>query len=53
MYAKCGLVKQDAHAAFGSIGDKDVVSWNAIIIGFVENNVMWVFSLWNSPITIC
>ncbi|XWS29973.1 hypothetical protein CRYUN_Cryun24cG0077200 [Craigia yunnanensis] len=40
MYAKCGLVKQDAHAAFCSIGDKDVVSWNAIIAGFAENNFM-------------
>ncbi|XP_022739815.1 putative pentatricopeptide repeat-containing protein At5g08490 isoform X2 [Durio zibethinus] len=40
MYAKCGLVKQDAHAAFCSIAYKDVVSWNAIIAGFSENNFM-------------
>lgn len=40
MYAKCGLVKQDAHAAFCSIHEKDVVSWNAIIAGFSENNFM-------------
>ncbi|XVF14669.1 hypothetical protein REPUB_Repub09cG0081600 [Reevesia pubescens] len=38
MYAKCGLVKRDAHATFCSIADKDVVSWNAIIAGFSENN---------------
>ncbi|XP_021274758.1 putative pentatricopeptide repeat-containing protein At5g08490 [Herrania umbratica] len=40
MYAKCGLVKEDAYAVFCSISDKDVVSWNAIIAGFSENNLM-------------
>ncbi|MBA0870936.1 hypothetical protein Goshw_019158 [Gossypium schwendimanii] len=40
MYAKCGLVKQDAFAAFCGIYDKDVVSWNAIIAGFSENNLL-------------
>ncbi|XVE71750.1 hypothetical protein DITRI_Ditri10aG0176900 [Diplodiscus trichospermus] len=40
MYAKCGRVKPDAYATFCSIGDKDVVSWNAIIAGFSENNFM-------------
>lgn len=40
MYAKCGLVCQDAYAAFDSIDEKDVVSWNAIISGFAENNLM-------------
>ncbi|KAF5745079.1 hypothetical protein HS088_TW07G00660 [Tripterygium wilfordii] len=40
MYAKCGLVLNDSYAAFNSIGDKDVVSWNAIIAGFSENGLM-------------
>ncbi|KAE8696263.1 putative pentatricopeptide repeat-containing protein [Hibiscus syriacus] len=40
MYAKCGLVRSDAYAAFCSICDKDVVSWNAIIAGFSENNLL-------------
>lgn len=39
MYAKCGLVFPDAYTAFDSIADKDVVSWNAIIAGFSENNM--------------
>lgn len=37
MYSKCGLVSNDAYAAFVSINQKDVVSWNAIIAGFAEN----------------
>lgn len=41
MYAKCRLVKDDAYAAFSSIADKDVVSWNAIIAGFSENKLMY------------
>ncbi|KAK8663740.1 hypothetical protein V6N13_083546 [Hibiscus sabdariffa] len=40
MYAKCGLVRPDAYAAFCSICDKDVVTWNAIIAGFAENNFL-------------
>ncbi|KAJ6766341.1 hypothetical protein OIU79_022319 [Salix purpurea] len=40
MYAKCGLVCQDAYAAFDNIDEKDVVSWNAIIAGFAENKLM-------------
>ncbi|WCJ30606.1 Tetratricopeptide repeat (TPR)-like superfamily protein [Euphorbia peplus] len=40
MYAKCGLVNKDAYAAFCSIIDKDVVSWNAIIAGFSENKLI-------------
>ncbi|CAK7328575.1 unnamed protein product [Dovyalis caffra] len=40
MYAKCGLVCHDAYAAFDTIDEKDVVSWNAIIGGFAENNLM-------------
>ncbi|KFK25216.1 hypothetical protein AALP_AA8G082300 [Arabis alpina] len=39
MYAKCGFVFPDAYTAFDSIADKDVVSWNAIIAGFSENNM--------------
>lgn len=49
MYAKCGLVHDDAYAAFDSTRDKDVVSWNAIIAGFSENkledNALSLFSL--------
>ncbi|KAJ7957134.1 Pentatricopeptide repeat [Quillaja saponaria] len=37
MYAKCGLVFNDAYAVFNNIVHKDVVSWNAIIAGFAEN----------------
>ena len=40
LYAKCGLVCNDAYAVFTSINHKDVVSWNAIIAGFVENKIM-------------
>ncbi|XP_065874527.1 putative pentatricopeptide repeat-containing protein At5g08490 isoform X2 [Euphorbia lathyris] len=40
MYAKCGLVHKDAYAAFSSITDKDVISWNAIIAGFSENKLI-------------
>ncbi|KAF2283153.1 hypothetical protein GH714_043483 [Hevea brasiliensis] len=40
MYAKCGLVHNDAYVAFDSINDKDVISWNAIIAGFSENKLM-------------
>ncbi|KAH0887944.1 hypothetical protein Bca4012_000406 [Brassica carinata] len=39
MYAKSGFVLPDAYAAFDSIADKDVVSWNAFIAGFSENNM--------------
>ncbi|CAN7113907.1 unnamed protein product [Brassica rapa subsp. narinosa] len=39
MYAKCGFVLPDAYTAFDSIADKDVVSWNAFIAGFSENNM--------------
>ncbi|XLR36562.1 hypothetical protein HN51_045914 [Arachis hypogaea] len=37
MYAKCGLVSHDAYAVFDDIGQKDVVSWNAMIAGLAEN----------------
>ncbi|XP_050204750.1 putative pentatricopeptide repeat-containing protein At5g08490 [Mercurialis annua] len=40
MYAKCGMVRYDAYAAFDSIYDKDVVSWNAIIAGLSENKLV-------------
>ncbi|KAG2668284.1 hypothetical protein I3760_15G152900 [Carya illinoinensis] len=39
MYAKCGLVCNDAFAVFNSMNQKDVVSWNAIIAGFAENKL--------------
>ncbi|KAG5402956.1 hypothetical protein IGI04_009075 [Brassica rapa subsp. trilocularis] len=39
MYAKSGFVLPDAYTAFDSIADKDVVSWNAFIAGFSENNM--------------
>ncbi|XP_024012157.1 putative pentatricopeptide repeat-containing protein At5g08490 isoform X2 [Eutrema salsugineum] len=39
MYAKCGIVFPDAYTVFDSIADKDVVSWNALIAGFSENNM--------------
>ncbi|OAY63794.1 Pentatricopeptide repeat-containing protein, mitochondrial [Ananas comosus] len=37
MHAKCGRVLEDAHRVFLLIGCKDVVSWNSIISGFLEN----------------
>ncbi|GJN02853.1 hypothetical protein PR202_ga20241 [Eleusine coracana subsp. coracana] len=39
MYAKCGGSRalDDAHRAFRSIRCKDVVSWNSIIAGYIEN----------------
>ncbi|KAJ7968883.1 Pentatricopeptide repeat-containing protein [Quillaja saponaria] len=33
MYAKCGNMR-DAHAIFGNMRDKDVASWNIMIIGY-------------------
>ncbi|KAM5550427.1 putative pentatricopeptide repeat-containing protein [Rosa sericea] len=40
MYAKCGLVSDDAYTVFDNIIDKDVVSWNAMIAGFSENRLI-------------
>ncbi|XP_050370341.1 putative pentatricopeptide repeat-containing protein At5g08490 [Argentina anserina] len=40
MYAKCGLVSDDAYTVFENITGKDVVSWNAMIAGFSENKLM-------------
>lgn len=37
VYAKCGLVLNDAYSVFNGIYYKDVVSWNAMISGFSEN----------------
>ncbi|XP_063940898.1 putative pentatricopeptide repeat-containing protein At5g08490 isoform X1 [Daucus carota subsp. sativus] len=37
MYAKSGLICDDANAMFRMITEKDVVSWNAMIAGFAEN----------------
>ncbi|PUZ47270.1 hypothetical protein GQ55_7G151500 [Panicum hallii var. hallii] len=41
MYAKCGgsRAMDDAHRAFSSIRSKDVVSWNSIIAGYIENGL--------------
>lgn len=46
MYAKCGLVYDGAYESFCEINDKDVISWNALMAGFIENgfyNDAWVF----------
>lgn len=37
-YAKSGIVYEDAYHVFEEIPEKDVVSWNAMIAGFSENN---------------
>ncbi|KAI5653039.1 hypothetical protein M9H77_30226 [Catharanthus roseus] len=39
MYAKSGLIL-DASSVFRGIVDKDVISWNAIIAGLVENELI-------------
>ncbi|KAJ0967555.1 hypothetical protein J5N97_024472 [Dioscorea zingiberensis] len=36
MYAKCGALN-DAKHQFGFITDRDIISWNALIVGFVHN----------------
>ncbi|XP_024525971.1 pentatricopeptide repeat-containing protein At1g11290, chloroplastic-like [Selaginella moellendorffii] len=36
MYAKCGSL-EDARAVFDSIPDRNVISWNALLAGYVEN----------------
>lgn len=38
MYSKSGIVK-DASSVFSSIREKDVVSWNAMIAGLLENEL--------------
>eukprot|EP01018_Ginkgo_biloba_P015183 Gb_08062 [translate_table: standard] len=37
MYAKCGKM-EDAHRVFDRMSERDVVSWNAIIAGYVQND---------------
>jgi pentatricopeptide repeat protein len=41
MYAKCGgsRAMDDAHRAFSPIRCKDVVSWNSVIAGYIENQL--------------
>ncbi|OEL34897.1 putative pentatricopeptide repeat-containing protein [Dichanthelium oligosanthes] len=41
MYAKCDgrRAMDDAHKAFSSIRCKDVVSWNSVIAGYIENGL--------------
>ncbi|CAL1385175.1 unnamed protein product [Linum trigynum] len=36
MYAKCGIM-EDASLVFNEIAERDVVSWTALIIGYVQN----------------
>lgn len=40
MYARCGLVADDAAGAFREIAVKDVVSWNSMIAGSVEGGLV-------------
>ncbi|KAG9451785.1 hypothetical protein H6P81_004689 [Aristolochia fimbriata] len=37
MYAKCGTV-EFARGVFNEIGEKDVVSWTSMIVGYVQND---------------
>ncbi|KAF8410759.1 hypothetical protein HHK36_003296 [Tetracentron sinense] len=39
MYAKCGNLKQ-SWAVFERMGDKDVISWNAIVSGYALNGIL-------------
>ncbi|KAE9608625.1 putative tetratricopeptide-like helical domain-containing protein [Lupinus albus] len=51
MYAKCGLVSNDAYAVFDDIVHKDVVSWNAMIAGLAENGFLEdAFTLFSSMV---
>ncbi|PSS02548.1 Pentatricopeptide repeat-containing protein [Actinidia chinensis var. chinensis] len=40
MYAKCGYACDGAYKVFDEITEKDVVSWNAVIAGFAENDLV-------------
>ncbi|XP_077231845.1 tetratricopeptide repeat (TPR)-like superfamily protein [Tasmannia lanceolata] len=39
MYAKCGSVWEDSYCLFSQIDTKDVISWNAMIAGYIENGL--------------
>ncbi|CAA3010727.1 pentatricopeptide repeat-containing At4g25270, chloroplastic [Olea europaea subsp. europaea] len=39
MYAKCGDIRK-AQKVFDKIVDKDLVSWNSMIIGYMRHNLM-------------
>jgi pentatricopeptide repeat protein len=36
MYAKCGVI-EDARQVFEKMSERDVISWNALIVGFAQN----------------
>ncbi|WJX17066.1 hypothetical protein P8452_07020 [Trifolium repens] len=38
MYSRCGLIKE-AENTFDSIGDKDLISWNAMLAAFAQNGL--------------
>lgn len=50
MYSKCGSVN-DGVAAFKRIGTKNIVSWNAVIMGCAQHGCgMWALALFNQMI---
>ncbi|KAF3450532.1 hypothetical protein FNV43_RR06617 [Rhamnella rubrinervis] len=52
MYSKCGFVN-DGVAAFKRIGTKNIVSWNAVIMGCAQHGCgMWVLVLFNRMIRV-
>ncbi|OVA05794.1 Pentatricopeptide repeat [Macleaya cordata] len=40
MYAKCGFAHNDGFLVFSLISCKDVVSWNSMISGYIENGFL-------------